>query len=214
MSCTIAYNRAGSFGADGDAPDGSMTSSLGGGLYSHDLGTLAVTNTIVAHNIAAAAPDVSNFAGNSTFAHNLIADGTGASGIADNVDGNLVGTADAPIDPMLAPLSLDRAATMTHALLDGTPALDAGAATAAPATDQRGIGRSTVPDIGAFELGAHNATPSFSSLPSVTAISAGQPFQYNITAVDADEADALTISAVRISPRGWCWSITATAQGR
>ena len=44
------------------------------------------------------------------------------------------------VDPMLAPLYRS-GATATHVLRLGSPALDAGTSTGAPATDQRGLGR-------------------------------------------------------------------------
>jgi hypothetical protein len=43
--------------------------------------------------------------------------------------------------------------TRTHALLEGSPAIDAGLAEICPATDQRGFGRQGPCDIGAFEFG-------------------------------------------------------------
>ena len=196
VNCTIAYNRAGSFVDVGDVdPAGAMAASTGGGLYAHDSGAIGATNTILAHNDAADSPDLLNFAGNATFRHNLVRNGVGASGIADNVDGNIVGTPDAPVDPLLDALAYDRAAaTMTHALLEGTPALDAGLATDAyPAFDQRGVGRSAIPDIGAYELGSRNSGPQFTSTPGFAA-TVDQAFAYSITTTDADR-NALTISA-------------------
>jgi hypothetical protein len=91
--------------------------------------------------------------------HNLIGDGTGSTGFVNGVNGDQVGTAVNPIDPMLAPLANNGGPTKTHALLVGSPAIDRGDNTGAPATDQRGVGRprdgdgnaSRIVDIGAFE---------------------------------------------------------------
>ncbi len=59
-------------------------------------------------------------------------------------------------DPMLGPLAGNGGPTPTHALLPGSPAIDAGGTSASrcPATDQRGVSRPQGPacDIGAFEL--------------------------------------------------------------
>jgi hypothetical protein len=71
----------------------------------------------------------------------------------------LVGTADDPIDPRLGPLAFNGGPTRTHALLAGSPAIDHGDNSGAPATDQRGVARrrdgdgngSQITDIGAFE---------------------------------------------------------------
>jgi len=55
---------------------------------------------------------------------------------------------------MLAPLADNGGPTLTHALLAGSPAIDAGDNFFALPTDQRGVARIAGPqtDIGAFEL--------------------------------------------------------------
>ena len=55
----------------------------------------------------------------------------------------------------LGPLQDNGGPTLTHALLVGSPAIDAGDDAAAPTTDQRGVARplGAATDIGAFELG-------------------------------------------------------------
>jgi hypothetical protein len=91
--------------------------------------------------------------------HNLIGDGTGSTGFVNGVNGDMVGTAANPIDPRLGPLANNGGPTQTHALLAGSPAIDHGDNTNAPATDQRGVARprdgdhngSRAVDIGAFE---------------------------------------------------------------
>jgi hypothetical protein len=76
------------------------------------------------------------------------------SGLTDGVNGNLVGTTAAPIDPLLGDLTDNGGPTRTMALLFGSPAIDAGNDAVAPETDQRGVARPQDPasDIGAFEL--------------------------------------------------------------
>jgi hypothetical protein len=73
-------------------------------------------------------------------------------------------------DPKLGPLQNNGGPTQTHALLPGSPAIDAGDNTGAPAYDQRGPGfprivNGTI-DIGAFEL-QNTAGPA--AVPSVLA---------------------------------------------
>jgi CSLREA domain-containing protein len=80
--------------------------------------------------------------------------------------GDLVGTAASPIDPLLGPLADNGGPTDTHALLPGSPAIDAGnPATpgsgfpACALTDQRGFFRLSRCDIGAYEAGGSPTPP-------------------------------------------------------
>jgi hypothetical protein len=59
-------------------------------------------------------------------------------------------------DPKLGPLADNGGPTVTMALLPGSPAIDAGNTSLAPATDQRGFSRPAgrAADIGAFEYGS------------------------------------------------------------
>lgn len=66
----------------------------------------------------------------------------------DGKNNNIVGVA----NPGLAPLGNYGGPTQTVALLPGSPAIDAGTSTGAPATDQRGARRVGAVDIGAFEF--------------------------------------------------------------
>ena len=94
----------------------------------------------------------------------------------DSVTGNLVGSAggDGVIDPLLGDLADNGGPTLTHALLLGSPAIDAGGIDNlidGPANDQRGTGFNRAVDfdgdaapqvdIGAFELGLPNTAPTF-----------------------------------------------------
>jgi hypothetical protein len=112
-------------------------------------GTVNARNSLIADNSADTHPDVSGDFADATY--NLLGDGTG-SNLINGVNGNLVGSADAPLDPLLGPLQDNGGPTLTHALLDGSPALDAGTSDGAPPTDQRGVPRDNPPDIGAYEV--------------------------------------------------------------
>jgi CSLREA domain-containing protein len=133
---------------------------VGGGLFLPAGGASNVKNSIIAGNLVdltGAGPDVSGAF--TSGGHNLVGDGTGATGFTNGTSGDLVGTAADPIDPRLAPLADNGGPTRTHALLAGSPAIDDGDSTGAPATDQRGVARprdgdgngSRLVDIGAFE---------------------------------------------------------------
>jgi hypothetical protein len=102
--------------------------------------------------------------------YNLIGDGTGMTGLSNGVNGNLVGSADNPIDPLLGPLDDNGGPTLTHALLSGSPAIDAGNNAYATDWDQRGPGYpriiNGIIDIGAFEVQAPAASrPARQPLP-------------------------------------------------
>jgi hypothetical protein len=115
---------------------------------------MRLRNTIVAGNFRGAAGTRDDVFGAVTAsACNLIGDGTGLTGISNNdANGNQVGTAASPIDPLLGPLQDNGGPTQTHALLAGSPAIDRGLSPdGAPPSDQCGVGRSGAPDIGAFE---------------------------------------------------------------
>ncbi|MBK8312493.1 MAG: hypothetical protein IPL01_00090 [Acidobacteria bacterium] len=85
----------------------------------------------------------------SSLGNNLDSDGT--SGFTNGVNGDIVGTIVNPIVALLAPLGNYGGPTQTHALLPGSPAINAGTSSGAPSADQRGIARVGATDIGAFE---------------------------------------------------------------
>jgi hypothetical protein len=133
----------------------------GAGLFS-ETGPAVLRNTLVAGNrhasgSASGRDDVSG-ALDPGSDYNLVGDGTGLSGIADGVNGNRVGSAASPVDPRLGPLQDNGGPTQTHALLPGSPALDAGSNAYATEFDQRGVGFPRVAngtiDVGAFEYQA------------------------------------------------------------
>ena len=142
---TIAFNSARDAGG-GIRADGGGRDEISNGVR--------LTNSLVALNDAPVGPDLSSI--QSEFdqvsaASSLIGNGS-ASGITDT-DGNQVGSAGAPIDPLLAPLANYGGPTATHRLLPGSPAIDAASAADCRATDQRGVTRPQGPgcDIGSFE---------------------------------------------------------------
>ena len=131
----------------------------GGGIWNG--GTVNVKNTIIAQNSAATGPDV--FGSFASGGYNLIGDGTGSTGFT--AVGDRVGTAAAPIDPLLNPLTNNGGPTQTVALQPGSPAINGGdpafVLTSGPFIgprfyDQRGISpfnrvSGGIIDIGAFE---------------------------------------------------------------
>lgn len=107
---------------------GAANTTLQNNIYAGNSGT----------NVDTAAPGVTTSLGN-----NLSDDATGGGG-----PGDLINT-----DPLLATLANYGGPTQTHALLPGSPAINAANNAAAPPADQRGIARPQQgsADIGAFE---------------------------------------------------------------
>lgn len=139
-------------------------SANGGGIY-NDSGTVSLGNSILAGN-RGVNPDVLGLFND--LGNNLIGISDGSSSFTIST---LVGSATNPIDPGLGTLADNGGFTQTHALLSGSPAINAGNnVTAASRTDQRGFPRiqqGTI-DIGAFESDLLPTTSPSTPLPSPT----------------------------------------------
>jgi beta-glucanase (GH16 family) len=146
----------------------------GGGIF-HTDGQLTVTNSTFSGNVAPAGTAsgilVATFGApaNATLTNNVLEgnggafacaiEGGGAATITSggfNVisDGscNPNGTTDQSFtDALLGSLADNGGPTLTHALLAGSPAIDAGDNAVCPATDQRGVSRDAACDVGSFE---------------------------------------------------------------
>ena len=140
--------------------------SNSGGIL-NDNGTLTLRHTIVAGSATANAPGADLQGAFASQGYNLIGAVGGATGFTHGVNGDQVGTATAPIDPMLGLLASNGGIIETRALLPGSPAIDAGdPAFNDPALpyDQRGEGFDRVVggriDIGAFEVQPSNRAPT------------------------------------------------------
>ncbi len=134
-----------------NSASGTSTSGAGGGLRVIS-GSASISNSILAQNTAPAStsPDIAKHTTGTITATgaNLIGDNASAS--AAFPAGPLVGTAGSLKSPQLAPLGDYGGPTKTMPPLQGSPALDAAAASAVT-TDQRGISR---PQGGARDIGA------------------------------------------------------------
>jgi hypothetical protein len=129
---TITNNGVGNV----DSPD-SATLNLGSSIvanrtFGHDCGSGAFTNTEI-----------------TSLGYNLIEDVSGTCSISGDTTGNIIGS-----DPMLGPLAFNGGSTDTHAVLAGSPVLDAGdPACPPPGTDQRKVPRPQGPfcEMGSWE---------------------------------------------------------------
>jgi hypothetical protein len=167
---------------------GNSTSDSGGGLNVYG-GSPVLHNTLIAGNFRGTTgttrDDVAG-ALDSGGDHNLIGDGTGMTGLSNGINGNLVGSAAAPIDPLFGPLQDNGGPTKTHALLPGSPAIDAGNNAYATDFDQRGPGfprivNGTI-DIGAFEVQAATKVTHYSINAPASAV-AGSAFNVTVKAL-------------------------------
>ncbi len=164
---TVSGNR-GDYG-DGIYNQGSITvnsSTFSGNSIFNDGGTLSTRNTII-----------DGVYGNlGSLGYNLIGNTQGGSGFHPT---DLLN-----VNPLLGPLQDNGGPTFTHALLPGSPALDAGDNTDAPEFDQRGLPRIVADtiDIGAFEVQPGPATSFWLDAPA--AVAAGIPFDLTLYALD------------------------------
>jgi CSLREA domain-containing protein len=140
------------------------TNVAGGGVVAITGSTTTLTSTIVAGNTGARGGNDVLGTVQAGSANNLIGNGTGLAGISNGVNGNLVGTAATPINPLLGLLQLNGGPTRTHALLPGSQAVDHGSNPAGLTADQRGVGFPRLSgagvDIGALEAPAPPPLPS------------------------------------------------------
>ena len=115
-------------------------------------GALVLRNSLVALNSAPSGSDVLKTDGTIRARFSLIRIGNG-SGLTNGVNGNQVGSASTPLDPKLGQLADNGGPTRTHALLAGSPAIDAASTPDCPTTDQRRVLRPQGPacDIGSYE---------------------------------------------------------------
>jgi len=109
-------------------------SSSGGGVYNKPGGvsTVNARNSIIAKNTATGSPDFSGTLTSQGF--NLIGNTSGTT-ITGTTTGNQLN-----VDPKLGPLQNNGGPTFTHALLSGSPAIEAGESSGSN-TDQRGFTR-------------------------------------------------------------------------
>jgi filamentous hemagglutinin family protein len=152
----------------------------GGGIFRNNAAiTTTIRNSIIAGNFDTAGSGAINLDVRGTFVdggNNLIGSNNGST---DFTVSTLVGTNANPIDPKLAPLGNYGGVTQTHALLLGSPALNAGNNSFVAGIDQRGLPRisgGTV-DIGAFEFQVPDTTvPAVTTAPNVTTASKSSGF--------------------------------------
>ncbi|MEH2313882.1 MAG: DUF4347 domain-containing protein [Nostoc sp.] len=201
ISTTINHNTADS--------DGNGTGN-GGGIFNSaeyiSNSNVKVSNTIIAGNFDNSTsgdinPDVRGELIDS--GNNLIGNNTGSTAFTTST---LVGTSTNPINPKLGLLQNNGGATLTHALLAGSPAINAGKnslVTTGITTDQRGTGFNRifngVIDIGAYEVQPPTTKPPVNTDTVVTNTNdsgAGSLRQAILNANATLGADTITFAGV------------------
>lgn len=136
---------------------GNIATTFGGGIGSNNAGAPMLTNVLLSANLLNDAADncaVGGGAGIGSAGHNLSDDGTCAAFLTQGTD---ISNGDAGVNATLAD---NGGPTFTHALLDGSEAINGADAAVCPPADQRGFGRQGACDIGAFEFGGTAPAPS------------------------------------------------------
>jgi hypothetical protein len=149
------YNSSGSMQILSSTVSGNNAGDGGGGGVANGGGTLDIRFSTITANFLDCCYGGSGLytVGGTKLYDTIIAGNTGVADVYGPYTGssNLIGG-----DPRLGPLANNGGHTQTHAVLPGSPALDAGDNTGAPQWDQRGPGfprivNGTI-DIGAFEV--------------------------------------------------------------
>ena len=218
VNTTISGNSAGAAGGgiyNFDSPvtitnstiSGNNGGDQGGGIYNYE-DTVVLLNSTVSGNMASEGGGIYNVGAasltNTTLKNTIVANSTGAdcggspiTSEGNNIDSDgtcgLTDTSDlVNTDPLLGPLADNGGPTQTHALLAGSPAIDAGSGDCPPpATDQRGVAR---PQSAACDIGAFESTPPFADTDADGVPDAddacpdepGEPFQFGCPDSDGD----------------------------
>jgi uncharacterized repeat protein (TIGR01451 family)/CSLREA domain-containing protein len=184
------YNQGGTTTLTFTTIASNTATSGGGGIYRAG-GAILVQNTIVAHN------STTNCGGGLTSnGHNLDSGNTcGFSAAGDRQN----------TDPLLGSLADNGGDTLTHALLPGSPAIDAGICLAGVTTDQRGEPRpnpvSSFCDIGTYESDSTGTTDLVIVKAVTPAIVApGDPLTYTLSFSNTGAAGAAGVIITDIVP--------------
>jgi hypothetical protein len=141
---------------------GNTSATRGGGIattiWNYTGGDNVVLNSaIIAGNSAGNGADLSFYSSHPIVSNNSLIGVANSGGFTLTGIGNLTGTLAVPLNALLGPLADNGGPTKTHALLPGSPAINAGNITVGLAFDQRGPNHPRVvgsaADIGAFEIG-------------------------------------------------------------
>ncbi len=135
----------------------------GGGIY-NNISSALLTNTTINNNSAPTGAGIAQIAGSVALKNSIVSNNVSGGNCTgtivsngNNLDSdstcNFLELSDLQgVDPLLGPLRDNGGSTFTHALLWGSPAIDAGDNAFCPTTDQRGAPRFAACDMGAYEF--------------------------------------------------------------
>ena len=203
-------------GNDNTLVNVTISGNSGAGFYASNFAVFTITNGTIVNN---SGYGIFEFHGGA-MRNTLVADNNGGGencqhgntlwfiSLGGNLDDGSSCDFDAPsdqtnINPQIGALGNNGGDTLTHALLPGSPAIDAGEDVGCPTTDQRGVARpqdgdgdmTAVCDIGAYELGQIAVTAvtldgatngltdsSYTFVAAIAPATATQPITYTWTA--------------------------------
>ena len=190
---------------------GNTAGVAGGGIYL-DVGpahVLTLRNSIVFGNSAATGPDLfRNNSGANTSTIDAFFSALGTAPANGFNGGTQTGNLPIGTDPLLGALADNGGATLTHALLIGSPAIDAGnpAFMAPPEFDQRDTGFPRVIggriDIGAYEFDSDAPTVTLDAAPDVDDASPATTYDVTVTYTATTLIDVSTIDLDDLSITG------------
>jgi hypothetical protein len=177
---------------------------LGGGILTRGIGSLVIVkNTVVTSNTVNNC-DTAQISGGIIFSQGKNISSDASCPFAQSTDKQST-------NPLLGPLANNGGPTDTHALLGGSPAIDAATNTGCPATDQRGVERPQGPrcDIGAFER--EDLTPP--KVTTTTPTGKQVPAKANVTATFSEAMNEASVEAAgtfTLKKKGSAKAISAT----
>ncbi|MEO7252943.1 MAG: Ig-like domain repeat protein [Casimicrobium sp.] len=167
------FNNGGTLTITSSTITGNSGGGVGGGVWTNGPATLK--NSIIAVNNGNLDVYRSASTGPVSGGYNFIGKSDGTDGFTNGVNNDQVGTAASPKDPLLLPLANNGGRTLTHALLNGSPAIDKGFSFGSTA-DQRGF-------IRPVDLAAYANAPGGDGT-DIGAVESGQPLTYTVTRID------------------------------
>ena len=167
------FNNGGTLTITSSTITGNTGGGVGGGVWTN--GPTSVKNSIIAANNGNLDVYRSANTGPISGGYNFIGKSDGTDGLTNGVNNDQVGTVASPKDPLLLPLANNGGRTLTHALLNGSPAVDKGFSFGST-TDQRGFTRPV------DQAGYTNAPGGDGA--DIGALESGQPLTFTVTRID------------------------------